>query len=331
MSSLPKPFVSLVVNGVEAGSEFMPFLLSFEWTDHLHGKADEIVVKLQDAQGLWRGPWRPERGDVVAAAVGYLGGAVMDCGTYEVDVPRASGSRSGDVLEFRATSAFASRQLKTKRPKEYRKKTLRQIITEVAGRNGYGVSGDIRDIFFTYKRQRRERDLAFIRRLAEDYGHFVSLKHRKLVFYKREQLEKAAPVRFFELADGATITEWEAQEKADKIYRKAKVKYLDPDKKKLIEAQAEDPKAKTGDELKIDERVENAGQARQLAKGRLKKTNEDRLTARLTLIGDPLLCAGQKVALGGTFGQYAGEYLIHTARHRVERASYTTTVELKGI
>ena len=53
--------------------------------------------------------------------------------------------------------------------------------------------------------------------------------------------------------------------------------------------------------------------------------------ARLTLIGDPLLCAGQKVALGGTFGQYAGEYLIHTARHRVERASYTTTVELKGI
>ena len=36
-----------------------------------------------------------------------------------------------------------------------------------------------------------------------------------------------------------------------------------------------------------------------LAKGRLKKTNEDRPTARLTLIGDPLLCAGQKVALGG--------------------------------
>ncbi len=331
MTRLPQPTVQLIINGVDVGSELAPYLLSFEWTDHLHGKADEIAVKLQDAAGLWRGPWRPERGDLVEAAIGYAGGPMMPAGIYEVDVPRASGSRSGDVLEFRATSAYQSKALKTRRPKEYEKKKLRTIIEEVAARNGYSVSGKIRDIYFQYKRQRRERDLAFIRRLAEDYGHFVSLKHGKLVFYLREELEQAAPVRMFELAEGTTITEWEAQEKADRIYSRAKVKYLDPDKKKTIEAKAEDPKAKTGDELKIDERVENRAQAEALAKGRLAKANEDRRTARLTLVGDPLLCAGAKVALGGTFGRYAGEYLVHVARHRIERASYTTTIELKGV
>ena len=331
MSKLPEPFVSLIVNGVEVGGALAPYLLSFEWTDHLHGRADEIAVRLQDAQGLWRGPWRPERGDKVAASIGYLGGPVMDCGTYEVDVPRASGSRSGDVLEFRATSAYQSKPLKTRTRKEYENKSLRQIITEVASRNGYQVSGQIRDIHFRYKRQRRERDLEFIRRLAEDYGHFVSLKHGRLVFYKREELERAAPVRIFELADGATIIEWEAEEKADKIYSRAEAKYLDPDKKRVTLAKAEDPQAKTGDVLKIDERVENRAQAEALAKGRLKKTNEDRRTARLTLVGDPLLCAGSKVALGATFGKYAGEYLIHVARHRLERASYTTEIELKGV
>lgn len=331
MSRLPEPFVSLIINGVDAGSELAPHLLSFEWTDHLHGKADEIAVKLQDAAGLWRGPWRPERGDVVVASIGYRGGPVMPCGTYEVDVPRASGSRSGDVLEFRATSAYQSRALKTRRPKEYERKKLRTIIEEVAARNGYAVSGKIRDVFFAYKRQRRERDLAFIRRLAEDYGHFVSLKHGKLVFYLREELEQAAPVRVFELAAGTMITEWEAQEQADKIYSKATVKYLDPDRKKTVEARAEDPRARTGDELKIDERVENRAQAEALAKGRLKKANEDRRTARLALVGDPLLCAGQKVALGASFGKYAGEYLIHVARHRIERANYTTQIELKGV
>ena len=331
MSSLPEPFVSLIVNGVDVGSELTPFLLSFEWTDHLHGKADEIAVKLQDADGLWRGPWRPERGDLVEAAIGYLGGPMMPCGTYEVDVPRASGSRSGDVLEFRATSAYQSKALKTRRPKEYEKKKLRTVIEEVAARNGYQVSGRIREIFFEYKRQRRERDLAFIRRLAEDFGHFVSLKHGKLVFYLREELEQAEPVRVFELAEGTTITEWEAQEQADRIYSHARVKYFDPDRKRLIEGKAEDPQARTGDELKIDERVENRAQAEALAKGRLKKANEDRRTARLTLVGDPLLCAGQKVVLGMTFGKYAGEYLIHVARHRIERASYTTQIELKGV
>ena len=331
MSRLPEPFVSLIVNGVEVGGELAPYLLSFEWTDHLHGKADEIAVKLQDASGLWRGAWRPERGDVVEATIGYLGGPMMPCGTYEVDVPRASGSRSGDVLEFRATSAYQSKPLKTRQPKEYEKKSLRKIIEEVAGRNGYAVAGEIRDVFFKYKRQRRERDLEFIRRLAEDYGHFVGLKHGKLVFYKREELERAAPVRVFELADGTTIIEWEAQEQADKIYSRARVKYFDPDRKRLIEGKAEDPQARTGDELKIDERIENRAQAEALAKGRLSKANEDRRTARLTLVGDPLLCAGQRVALGMTFGKYAGEYLVHVARHRIERASYTTQIELKGV
>jgi len=331
MTRLPEPVVQLIVNGVDVGSELMPYLLSFEWTDHLHGKADEIAVRLQDAAGLWRGPWRPERGDLVEAAVGYRGGPMMPAGTYEVDVPRASGSRAGDVLEFRATSAYQSKALKTRRPKEYERKKLRTIIEEVAARNGYSVSGKIRDVYFAYKRQRRERDLAFIRRLAEDYGHFVSLKHGRLVFYLREELEQAAPLRLFELAEGTMITEWEAQEQADRIYSRATVKYLDPDRKKLVEAKAEDPKAKTGDELKIDERVENRAQAEALAKGRLKKANENRRTARLTLVGDPLLCAGQKVVLGPTFWRYAGEYLIHVARHRIERASYTTTIELKGV
>jgi len=331
MSRLPEPFVSIIINGVDAGSELTPYLLSFEWTDHLHGKADEIAVKLQDAAGLWRGAWRPERGDVVVATIGYVGGPAMPCGTYEVDVPRASGSRSGDVLQFRATSAYQSKALKTRRPKEYENKTLRRIIEEVAARNGYQVSGQIRDIHFQYRRQRRERDLAFIRRLAEDYGHFVSLKHGKLVFWLREELEQAEPVRHFELAEGTMITEWEAQEKADRIYSRAEVQYLDPDRKKMVKAKAEDPQAKTGDVLKIDERVENRAQAEALAKGRLAKANEDKRTARLTLVGDPLLCAGQKVALGASFGKYAGEYLIHVARHRIERASYTTQIELKGV
>ena len=86
-----------------------------------------------------------------------------------------------------------------------------------------------------------------------------------------------------------------------------------------------------GNQLLIDERVENSSQAQKLARGRLAKTNEDWRTAELTLIGDPTLVAGNVIALGGTFGKYAGSYLIHVAAHTLKRASWTVRLSLKGV
>ena len=331
MTRLPEPFVTLIINGVDVSADFDPYVLDMTYTDNLHGKADELAVKLRDDAGLWRGPWRPQQGDVVVAGGGYRGGLFMPFGTFEVDIPSASGSRGNDILDFRATSALQSKSLKTKRPKANENKTLKKIITEVAGRTGYGVSGDIEDIKWKYKNQRRERDLQFIKRLAEDTNHFVSLKDKKLVFYKRDEIEKRGPVRILDLIDGTTITDWSVQENSDKTYSKAKVSYLDPDKKELILTDVKDIGVKTGDTLNIDERVESKGHGKKLAKARLAKANEDKRTASITLVGDPLLVAGQVVALGGTFGQYAGRYLIHTATHQFTRASYTTQLELKGV
>ncbi len=331
MIALPEPAISLNVNGRDVTSDLDPHVLDMSFTDNLHGKADEVSVKLRDDQGLWRGPWRPEKGDKVKAGGGYLNGAFMEFGTFEVDIPRAAGSRGNDTLDFRATSAFQSSQLKTKRPEGNEEKSLKDIIGKVAGRNGYGVSGDIENIKWKYKNQRRERDLAFIRRLAEDTNHFVSLKDNKLVFYRRDQIEQQSPVRVFDLAEGGEITNWSAEENQHKTYSKAKVAYLDPDKKKLIEAEETDSKVTTGDTLKIDERVESKGHAKKLAKSRLAKANEDRRTASLDLVGDPMLIAGLVIELGNTFGQYAGRYLIHVATHQFSRASYTTQLELKGV
>ena len=68
-----------------------------------------------------------------------------------------------------------------------------------------------------------------------------------------------------------------------------------------------------------------------ILKGRLAKTNEDKRTASLTVMGDPGLVAGVVVALGSSFGKYAGNYLAHTARHPIRRADYKTQLELKGV
>ncbi len=331
MSQLAEPIVSLTINGVDVGAEFFSHVLDFTWTDNLHGTADEIAVRLRDDVGLWRGPWRPDEGDIVIAAIGYKGGAMMPCGAYQVDIPEASGSRGNDIINFRATSAFPDKDQRTQKSKGSEKTDLKKIIDETAKPLGYTVSGNIEPIPFEFKRQRRERDLSFIKRLAEDFGYFVAIKHRQLVFFKREELEAMGPVRVFELAEPTLITKWRAKDQSAQTYKKAKVSYLDPVKKKLIKAEVEDSSVKGGDELKIDERVENEDQAKKLAKGRLAKANEDKRTANLTLVGDPMMVAGLVIALGASFGRYAGKYLIHKAVHSTKRANYTTQLDLKGI
>ncbi len=139
-------------------------------------------------------------------------------------------------------------------------------------------------------------------------------------------------MRVFELANPTLITNWRAKDQTAKTVKKAQVSYLDPPQsKKLIKAEATDETSRSGDILKIDERVETEDQAKKLAKGRLAKANEDKRTASLTLVGDPMLVAGLVVELGATFGRYAGRYLIHKASHTSKRANYTTKLELKGV
>lgn len=330
MTALPVATLTLVYNGRDVASEFDPHVIDFTYTDHLHGKADEIAVKLRDDTGLWRGPWRPEKGDLVEAAIAFEG-RTMPCGLFKIDIPTAGGSRSGDTLSFRAVSAFYSEKLRTQNTRQFENIKLSEIAETIAAKHGLEVIGEIDDIRFTRKTQRRKRDLQFLRELAEDYGHFFTVKGRQLVMVKRETMERAGAVRTVELADLTTITNWTAKDQAHGVYAEARVQHLHTKEKRLIEARATDPNVSGGDVLNIDARVENDEQAERIAKGRLAKTNEDARTAGLTLIGDPALVAGIVIQLGPTFGRYTGLYLAHQSTHKQARGGYTVGLDLKGV
>jgi len=331
MVTVPKPVLRLVINGRDVTADLDPHVLDFAYEDKLHGEADEIEVTLRDDLGLWRGAWRPEHGDLCEAWIGYLGGPMMPCGQFEVDEPEASGDRAGgDVLTFRALSAKPSSALRTKRTEAYEDQGLADIAGKVAARNGMSVSGTIDDIRFKRVTQRRERDLEFLTRLAEDTGHYFTAKGAHCVFTSRASVAGAEPVRTFSLAAGTGITRWRLAEPTHRTFSKARVQYLDPDRKQLVTVEADDLRVKTGDTLTIDERIEDEAHARRLAQSRLDAANAEGRTGSLDLVGDPLLVSGQVIALGTGFGKYAGRWLIASARHRVSRGGYTTAIEIKG-
>ncbi len=66
----------------------------------------------------------------------------------------------------------------------------------------------------------------------------------------------------------------------------------------------------------------------------LRSKNQNETTFNFTMLGDTRYAAGITVALDGSFGVYAGAYLIDKCIHRIGRQGYTTELEghkvLKG-
>ena len=84
-----------------------------------------------------------------------------------------------------------------------------------------------------------------------------------------------------------------------------------------------------GDTLNITVRGESQEQVDSIAKAALAKKRENNQAGRLTVLGDPLLVAGQTIELTG-LGVFTGKYLISRATHRLTRFNgYTTDLEIR--
>ena len=333
MIDLPQPsqpLFQLRYKGIDISSEVEPHLISCTYADKVHGEADEIEVAVQDKDGLWRGPWCPEHGDKVTLSIGYKPALLVPCGEFEIDEPNPKLGRGGDTFSFKGVSAPVSKSLRTKKTKGYEKQKLKQIAEKVASQNGLTVNGTPPDIEFERVTQRRERDLEFLSRLADTFGAYFSVKGSQLVFAKRQDIHDREPVFTIRAASDDYISA-DLKRASHKTYSKAKASYFEGNEKKKIEVEVEDSKVKNGDTLRIDERVENEGQAKAMAKSRLEKENLKKQTGNIILVGNPLLVAGQTIALDAGFGKWAGRYVIKQSRHHITRGGYTTNIEINAV
>jgi phage protein D len=105
------------------------------------------------------------------------------------------------------------------------------------------------------------------------------------------------------------------------------VKYLDPDKKSVIQDKKQADIKASGSTKKENIRVEEKKQAERIA-GSQKLLNEMKeFQASLVCVGIPDLYAGGKVEVQG-FGRFDRTYYIATATHRFTRNGYETELKL---
>lgn len=187
--------------------------------------------------------------------------------------------------------------------------------------------------------QYQEGDLAYLARIAEEYGFAFSVKGDVMVFYNIKTLEESPSNVKLTKPD---LKSFDFVDKISETFKDAKVKSHNSGKNELVESSvsAEDLTAENGDNyqevtddetLELKVRSENPQQAEIKAKAALHKHNSRVLTGSFSTIGNPLIVSGNNFDISD-FGKVSGKWHTTESTHTITKSSgYVTAFEAKRV
>jgi phage protein D len=323
------PQWTLTYEGVNITADVSAMVTSITYLDRLDGASGTVEIELEDHDKRWQGTWQPTEGDRVNLMIGYAGSPLLPCGDFQVDDLSLTGPP--DLFHLNCLSAYITPTMRTLNSVGYESQTLTQIALTLASKHGLALVGASETTNLTFARitQCQETDLTFLRRLARAHNYEFTLRGKQLVFYPRGLLEASAPVATIGRSD---LLRFDFRLKTHRIYKAAEVSYQFPDTKQLLTHTATAAAGiPTGDTLKLAVRCENGQQATLKAGSALHGENMVRASAIFTAVGSIAYAAGNIVTVQG-FGFNDGQYLIESARHRLDRATgYTTELVTRSV
>lgn len=327
----PQVTYEVFYTGKNITGDILPYVISFTYTDKSESESDELEITLEDVDGLWRNDWYPKKGDQISANI-LSEGKKLECGSFTIDEISCSGGDSGNTFTIKALATGIDKTVRTKVSYAHENKTLREIINTVASRHQLKVEGSIENIRIKRVTQHRETDLAFLKKLSDEYGYVFSIRGNTLTFTNIFELENKTPalaLGMYELAN------WSFTDKTSETYSKVKVTYYSQKHKRTFESEQAESRqafqnAKT-DTLHIKIRVENQQQAEAKSKVALYRANSAQQKGNFSTIGNFLVLAGNNCEMVG-LGEFSGIYYISSSTHSISKDSgYTTSAEVKRV
>ena len=326
MEAVKKGVYIIQYDSVNITAQIAHMVERVTYTDHMHGTSDEIEITIEDHDSRWKNGWYPTKGNKLYMAIGWEGDKLMPCGTFQLD--EMEYSFGPDKINLRGMATEVKAALRQANSKAFENVTLEDVAKTIAANHGYSVVGEFEPITFSRITQKQERDLSFLKRLAESYGYIFKIVDTKLVFYKLEKIDSTPAVHIIERKD---IQGGSLRDAVRGVFKGAQVSYTDPKTGRTISHSITDPSKVKGDIVKINERVENPQQAEARAKAALYQANYSEMSGSLTLLGNTKLLAGSTVTLSG-FGKLDGNYKIEQSKHTIDRSGgYKTDIDVRRL
>ena len=321
-------------NSKDITADISQCLISIDYVDEVDGQSDEFSITLDDAQGLWKYEWYPEKGSLLEAWI-TQDGNTLHCGIFQVDEVVAAGGRdSGDTIVIKALAAVIKEGVRTIKSYAHENKTLREIAATIADKYGFKIIGKVPSIVLGRQTQHRETDLHYLQRLSNEFGLQFSVRNKQMIFTSIFDLEGSAAVISFKKNQ---LTSYNLKDKTAETFLEATSAHFSPKSKKtilmkttfgVVSKTVSTPKH---DFLEIKIRTENAEQAELIAKTALYRANSLQQEGTLTLPGSPIVVSGINIELQ-ELGMFSGIWHITKSHHQVSKTDgYITTPELKRV
>lgn len=334
---IPKPTVNLLYNGKDCTKDFSKYLNCLTFQDFEDEQSDELTITLNNADGYFSDLWYPEKGDKLTCDI-LFNGDTFNCGTFTIDENSFHYDINGDSLEVKALATSANFSVRTNKVKNHTGKSLIQIASEIGKSYGFTVLGNEGNLKVGSIIQKNESDIAFLKRIAKQYGYIFNIKDNYLTFIKLDELETSQALFTLEKED---LKSCNLNDTVTKIYGKAKIQYLDRTSKTVKTYTAvgnteitdtlnlydkcgslEEAQKKTIAALKngSKEIIGNLELSLPVQK-RLKTQNETAIKPELGFI------AGANFNLTG-LGKFEGKYHITSSKRIINTSGYSITGEI---
>lgn len=236
METVKKSIFKLQYENKDITADVSPMMTSVIYTDYEQGQSDEIEITMEDRNHRWKQGWYPVKGDSLSLDIGYEGEKLLPCGGFEIDDITFEGPP--DTISIKALAVGVMDALKTDNSKAYEETTLKDIAKEIAKKYDYTLKGTIKNVKLKRVTQNKERDLEFLKRIAEEYGYIFKIvektgtqKKKYLVFTEIEELKNTSPVATIRREQ---LKSYSFRDKTSDIYKSVEVQYHDPKENKLI-------------------------------------------------------------------------------------------------
>lgn len=317
--------------GVNISKDIAPYLIAFTYNDN-EGKSDEIQFNLEDRERKWQGPWLPQKGDEVKAAIVLENWrnegekSILNCGTFYIDDVSFKGPP--DVVSIKALSIpFAKGGKNTKITRSWEKVTLKKALEDVAASIGLTLLYDAPDYFYERLEQTRQTGLVFAKEASKREGLAVKVTDKQLVVYDEEMYEKKQSVRTVKRGENDVKSYDFKTSAANKQYKKVQVTYKSGNK--WATHTYDVPKIIDGPTLKVKKRAKSLAEAMRWAKAEARNKNKESKTAKITLMGDENLVQGVTIN-AENFGAFDGKYYIESSSHKVT-GGYNVDIALREV
>ncbi|EHN8924323.1 phage late control D family protein [Enterobacter asburiae] len=183
------PDFMLKLDDRDITQNFSHRLISLIMTDKRGLEADQLVIQLDDSDGLLD---LPARGARLSLWLGWEGTPLKEKGDFTIDAIQFQGAP--DTLTIRGCSADFRGKLNVRREQSWHGTTIGAMVETIAQRNQLtaSVASGLASIAISHIDQSQETDAAFLSRLAERNGAFVSIKAGKIIFMKAGQAVTAS-------------------------------------------------------------------------------------------------------------------------------------------